>query len=257
MNDLENYKNILENIFKRNLSISITSNTNNCIGALNNKDNFDVFKNNFYERLKRLVHYFRNDEVIIDNIINTCKNIGSANGYKWSGYYSELVALDYWIQFDNIEEIKYGIKDKDKLWENSFAKIIGQTEVDIDLSLDLSFSKLFTDVKSLIPTHLELIDKLLYILKSKTRDSDYLIAADNLFEVEYLKMKKDLVAEIQNGKLISDLTDSINTHKTYHEQTLPCGIKLQFRIAYVKPDKNTVLTTSRSMNPYRLAIDYK
>jgi len=33
--------------------------------------------------------------------------------------------------------------------------------------------------------------------------------------------------------------------------------KAKFRIAYVKANSNTVLSTTRSMDPYRLAIDYK
>ncbi len=51
--------------------------------------------------------------------------------------------------------------------KKSIAKQIGQKEIDLDISLDLSTKKIYTDVKCLIPTHTELTDQILNRLKNK------------------------------------------------------------------------------------------
>ena len=99
MNDLENYKKIVESVFLQKFDIPINDMTNNCIGALNCSDTFMIFKENFIDRLKRLSNYYAKKPAIIEKLLITLKNIGVVKGYKWSGGYSELVALDYWIQY--------------------------------------------------------------------------------------------------------------------------------------------------------------
>jgi len=55
--------------------------------------------------------------------------------------------------------------------------------------LDLSTKKIYTDVKSLIPTHTELTDQILNRVKSQTQNQNYLIGIDNLSDVDYLRTK--------------------------------------------------------------------
>lgn len=257
MNDTQNFKNIVDNIFQESIDIPDSDNTNNCIGALNNGNNFAVFKQNFIERLKRLYTYFSDDEETIQNLKNTIRSIAFTKGYKWSGPYSELVALDFWIQYENLMSMKYVHKGDVDNFEDSIAKRIGQKEIDLDISFDMGHKKIFMDVKSLIPTHLELVDNILETLKRKINGKDYLIGIDDLFEVDYLQTKKDYIYELRSGDLIDKLVHAIETKSTYYKHTLQSGEVAKFRIAYAKPGSNTVLSTMRTMNPYRLAIDYK
>jgi hypothetical protein len=257
MNAMENYKTLVDLIFERSIDIPNSNNRNNCTGALVNSDNYSIFRNNFIERLKRIYCYFKADTVAIDNIINTVKSIALAKGYKWSGPYSELVCLDYWIQFKNIQNMKYVHRGNVNDFPDSIAKDIGQTEIDLDLSLDLSFCKIYMDVKSLIPTHLELVDQILDKLEKRVGTKDYLIGIDDLFEVDYLRTKKDYIYELQSGTLIEKLAECISKKENYYEHTLVSGEKAKFRIAYSGNGTNTVLMTQRSMYPYRLAQDYK
>lgn len=256
MNAMENYKIIVENIFNTTIDIPNNGNINNCIGALNSEDNL-VFKTNYIERLKRIYEYYKGDPNTIKNIVTTAKTIALEKGYKWSGPYSELITLDYWIQYDNIRNIKYIHKDNVNIFPDSIAKQIGLTEIDLDLSLDLSRTKIYLDVKSLIPTHLELVDQIFDKLNKLTGTNDYLIGIDDLFEIDYLQTKKDYVYELQSGTLVAELQNCIKQKVTYLEHILQSGNKAKFRITYKSQETNTVLTTMRSMCPYRLARDYK
>lgn len=257
MSQVENYKNTLENIFNRTIDFSNDSIENNCIGALNRTDDYHTFRSNFIERLKRLNEYFKDSPDILNEIIVTAKQIGQKKGYKWSGAYSELVALDYWIQFKNLTSIKFPDRGSTTTFTNSIARQIGNQEIDLDISIDLTTKRIYSDVKSLIPTHTELVDQILNRLKSKVATTDFLIGIDNVYDVDYLRTKADFILELQSGNLIQKLADSINSKDTLYTHELRSGEKAHFRIAYAKEGKNTVLSTMREMEPYKLAINYK
>jgi len=257
MTQVENYKHILEKIFHREISFSNNSITNNCIGALNPENDFHTFRTNFIERLKRICEYFKDAPEYLEEIVKTAKQIGQTKGYKWSGSYSELVALDYWIQFEDIENIKFPDRGGVTDYADSIAKQIGQVEIDLDISLDLHTKKIYTDVKSLIPTHIELTDQILNCLKSKTEEQNYLIGIDDISDVDYLKTKKDFIYELQSGGLIQKLVECVNKKETICNFKLQSGTGVTFRIEYPKAGINTVLSTTRAMEPYKLAIDYK
>jgi len=257
MSQVESYKKILESIFKQKVNFTNYDIKNNCIGALSRQGEYNEFTNNFVERLKRINNYFSNSPNYIKEIINTAKQIGQTSGYKWSGAYSELVALDYWIQFKDLTNIKFPARGSVKSFPNSIAKKVGKKEVDLDMSLDLSTIRIYTDVKSLIPTHMELTDQILERLKDRTLRQDYLIGTDNLHDVDYLRTKSDFIHELRNGNLIDKLEESIDQNKKSCDYTLRSGRNLSFKISYAKAGKNTVLTTFREFDPYKLAIDYE
>ena len=257
MTQVENYKNTLERIFNKTIDFSNISIKNNCIGALNRTNDYHVFRNNFIERLKRLNEHFKDSPDIIDEIINTAKQIGQKKGYKWSGSYSELVALDYWIQFENLTNIKFPDRGSTITFPNSIARQIGNQEIDLDISLDLTTKKIYTDVKSLIPTHTELVDQILDRLKSKVENKDFLIGIDNIYSVDYLRTKADFIYELQSGDLIQKLAESIKSKNIVYTHKLQSGEDAQFRISYAKAGRNTFLSTMRQMEPYKLAVDYK
>jgi hypothetical protein len=225
MNDLENYKSILEDIFRQEITFSNKPVTNNCIGALRDKENFNVFKTNFVGRLTRLQSHFADSEKHIKEIIDTAKQIANGTGYKWAGPYSELVALDYWIQFENLRDITFPDRGSVDNYADSIAKKIGQTEIDIDISLKLSTKKIYTDVKCLIPTHVELTDQILKSLKKKITEIDFLIGIDNLYDVDYLRTKADLIHEIRSGSLINALEKCVKDRYNYYTHELKSGKK--------------------------------
>ncbi|MCL2185396.1 MAG: hypothetical protein FWB86_06045 [Treponema sp.] len=257
MNDLENYRNIVENIFSQEFKIPVSDNTNNCIGALNHYDSFHVFRENFIERLKRLYVYYEKKPEVIDEILTTLKNIGIKKGYKWSGGYSELVALDYWIQYNNLLNIDFQIKDKKDLYDHSIAKLIGQRELDLDMALDFSSFRVYMDVKSFLPTHVELSDRIFEILKSKTNRNNFLINVDEIYDVDYLELNSGLKQEIKSGYLVNELVKCIDSNETYFNYKLKSGRDLKIRIAYSGKGKGAMLSTTRIIDPYRLAMDYK
>lgn len=257
MSQVENYKNTLENIFNKTIDFSNYSIQNNCIGALNSIDDFHTFRGNFIERLNRLNEYFKQSPDILNEIIVTAKQIGQKNGYKWSGAYSELVALDYWIQFKDLSNIKFPNRGNTAIFTNSIARQIGKLEIDLDISLDLATKRIYSDVKSLIPTHTELVDQIIARLKSQVAPTDFIIGIDNVYDVDYLRTKADFINELQSGTLIQKLANSINSKDTSYTHELQSGEKAHFKIAYAKEGKNTVLSTMREMEPYKLAINYK
>ncbi len=257
MSQVENYKQILEEIFKQKIDFSNYNITNDCIGALKSENDYHVFTVNFIERLKRINKFFFTSTVDINEIINTAKQIGQTKGYKWSGAYSELVALDYWIQFENLSNINFPARGNVNDFEDSIARQIGQQEIDLDISFDLSTKTIYSDIKSLIPTHTELKDQILNRLKQKTKEKKYLIGIDGLFDVDYLRTKADFVYELQEGNLIVELEKCINKKETCYSHTLKSGARATFRISYSRPAGNIALSTIREMEPYKLALNYK
>jgi hypothetical protein len=258
MKQIQNYRNILEDIFKQEIVFSNQDIENNCIGALVNSDNFKIFKTNFIQRLKRINNYFSNNNDILVEIINTAKQIGQSKGYKWAGPYSELVALDYWIQFNEVTDIKFPDRGSVDLFPDSIAKQVGKKEIDLDISFTLNAQKIYMDVKSFIPTHQELTDIILGQLKRKKVKVNYSIGVDNIYDVDYLRTKKDFLYQIKEGTLVQQLENCIKLNKTHYEHILQSGETLSFRISYAHEEEaDIILFTHRVMDAERLATNYK
>ncbi|MFP5438836.1 MAG: hypothetical protein ACLGH8_13705 [Bacteroidia bacterium] len=255
MSQVDNYANLLSEIFGQEIILKDKRFENNCIGALLG-DKFPVFKENFIKRLKRLQEFFASDPDTISQIIVTAKSIGQTAGYKWSGAYSELVALDYWISFPEIPDIKFVVKDSVDTFPDSVARRIGQQDIDLDLEVELSTKRILSDVKSFIPLHKELTDLIIKRVKDKASIQDFLISVDNIYDIDYLRVKKDLTNEMKGG-LVANLVEAVENQRSSLTHTLTSNETINFRMSYARPDKNTVLTTIREMNPYKLAKDYR
>jgi len=93
VNNLENYKNIVENIFGSNTcNINVTKGaTNKVIGALNNTQ-FAVFTTSYKKRLERLNTIYSGHENFQD-LLNTVNLV--ADDKNWEGAYAEIVAYDF------------------------------------------------------------------------------------------------------------------------------------------------------------------
>jgi len=250
----ESYKMILEEIFERDIILKKSVAKNNCISAVcRNEDS--IFKINFIERLKRLRAYYLPDESTIRKLIEITINIGQSNGYKWSGPYSELVTLDYWTSFEDLRHVEFISKEDVNSFPESIAKRIGQSAVDIDLKIQLSFRTIYTDVKSFIPLQTALVDRILEKVQHKTLVKEFQIGVDEVYSVDYLRVSGDLKSEVK-GSLVSQLVQAVNEHSTYLSYKLKSGEYIKFRIAYPKNGKGSLLITISENDPYQMAKDY-
>jgi hypothetical protein len=256
MNPVENYKEIYKSIFNEDLKVRNHGFSNNCIGALNNSQ-YSIFNKNFIERIIRLKNCYGNDKHSLNELKNTIKDIANKKSYKWSGPYSELVALDYWLRFEDILDIKYINKSSVDVFPNSMAKVIGQKVVDIDISFTLHFTKIYMDVKSFIPTHIELTDCIMKAIDTRLQVGKFLIGIENLDGGKYIENKKDFIEELKSKVLIHKLEDAIKQKAQYYQHISSSGNKYAFRIAYSKPDEPLLLITEDSFEPYRTAYNNK
>lgn len=98
MNDSENYKDIVENIFGKdacNIDVG-KSTTNSVIGALNHTQ-FGAFTTSYKTRLERLSKLYSSHTNFKD-LVNTVNQV--ADEKNWEGAYAEIVAYDY-LNSDN------------------------------------------------------------------------------------------------------------------------------------------------------------
>jgi len=93
VNDSENYKDVVENIFgKGTCNIDVTKLvTNNVIGALNHTQ-FAAFTTSYKKRLERLNSLYSGHGNFQD-LLNTINQV--ADDKNWEGAYAEIVAYDY------------------------------------------------------------------------------------------------------------------------------------------------------------------
>lgn len=256
MRDLENFKKIYKEIFEEDVLYQNLNLTNNCIGALN-KSQYTEFNTNFINRLIRLKNKFQSSPEDYQELKNTVKDIGNKKGYKWSGPYSELVALDYWTSFKDLDDFKFVVKGDVNLMPNSLAKKIGQETVDLDLSFNLRFKKIYMDVKSFIPTHFELIDRIIEEVEKQIPNKDFLIGIEHLNGGNYLSVKSDIQVELKNRKLIDTLVEAINNDKAILNYSAISGNIYKFRMAYPSGNKIISLTTEDTFDPYEAAENNK
>lgn len=125
MNDLENYKNIVENIFGLGtFTFSITGNYSNpVIGSLNDPLFCKDFINNFIKRLQRLNDIYKRKSKNRKSLIDQINQIATV---KWQGAYSELVGFDFLCNL-NARNFYRVILDKDINYKRTFTKELGKT----------------------------------------------------------------------------------------------------------------------------------
>lgn len=94
MNSLQNFKAIVDGVFgPGSAKFDTTATVANAItGALHNKD-FDPFRTNFSDRLKRLAGIYRGADGNRIHLLNTVNEVASQK--NWEGAYAELTAFDF------------------------------------------------------------------------------------------------------------------------------------------------------------------
>ncbi len=182
MNAVENIENLVKKIF--GIQIEIKGNKrncrNNCTGALVNKDDFGIFRDNFLERLKRISTHFKD----IDSrtkIANKIKELATEEEYGWAGYYSELVAIDTFCLLKTVTNIKIDNVFKKDI-NDSIAFKMGHNKINIDLSFELNKKEIYTDVKSLKSLNTEIYDSITNTIMERAQNElgiKLLIAVDD------------------------------------------------------------------------------
>lgn len=229
---------------------------NNVLGAIQS-GHFKTFTDNFFSRLARISTFLQLHSIPPKQVLEKVSDVLSEHGYKWAGPYSELVAFDFLLSFPNLRNVQYIRKGPVANFPKSLAQKMGQKEVDIDFSFDLDFCEVFSDVKALIPTHFEMLDIIYQTAKKQVPNKLFAIGVDDLNEVDFLRSQKDLETEIKSGGLLKNIVMAINSETTFLKHRLSSGIELNFRLAFGDQYRGSYLFTSRAIDPYRLANDYK
>lgn len=256
MTATDNYATLYTSVFGEPLKSLPPGAGNNLLGALNNAQ-FSTTTKNFVSLLHRLRDRFSGDAESLAKIKEALWLIGARKGYKWSGAYAELVALDFWGQFEEISDLKYVAKWDVHEGPDSLAKRSGQQVVDLDLRFTLQFTPIYLDVKSFIPTHYELLDGIYAQVEKKVGHRNYLLGIDGLDGSNYMTTMVDMKAEIGSGGLVDALAIALSTQQTTAAYTTVSGRVYRFNMAYPKDGENTVLTTLSFHNPYQSAFDLR
>ena len=157
MDDQANYQAFVDGIFGKDVvSIEQTVETNYVIGALNKPGEYEVFKENFHNRLCMLRDKFR-DSKSYPHLLNKVKEV--AYSKNWDGAYAELVA--YSVLSCSKCPVDILLEQSLPVTE-SYAKELGGHETNEDgLIKDLG---IFFDVKRLGDTTRELIYKIIQMV---------------------------------------------------------------------------------------------
>ena len=245
MNAVENIEYLVKKYFFEDFVLKNKSVVNNCTGALVNENNYEEFKKNFEERLGRLSDKI-SDSSQRNEVIEKIKNLAEKTGYKWSGAYSELVALDFFLSSDYIMKPCFINRFDSSKFPNSLATRNNRRTIDIDFSFELREKKYFTDIKSLIPTQIEVLDIIIESVKEKTSNKKILIGVDD-FRPESLIDFQEVVYK-EKKSIEDELLKAIQKNETRLTYTTKSGFQYNFNISY-----DGMLSTMHSKSPYELA----
>ena len=245
MNAVENIENLLKKYFHEDVVISNKTITNNCIGALVNENNYDEFKRNFEERLSRIADKIE-DSSQRKEVVEKIKNLAEKTGYKWSGAYSELVALDFFLSSEYIADPHFINCFKTSQYPSSLAARNKRTTIDIDFSFEFKTNKYYTDIKSLIPTQIEVFDTIIDNVMKKTSKKGILIGVNDLKPESLVDFQK--VIRNEKASIEEILLEGIQLSKKRVVYTSQNGSQYVFFISY-----DGLLTTMHSKSPYELA----
>lgn len=208
--DEKQYQTLLDNVFGKDLlQVLFKGESNNVIGALASKDNYDVFKSNFELLLKDL-----NNKYKIDSIKQALVEI--ADSKNWEGAYAELVALSV-LKNDYSGDISTDITLKQDM---SFAKECGKKCTNED-GYWTDFDAYF-DVKIMSDSIKEILDGIIKKVQNKVNSSEvYSVLAeypmdDN--ETEYQRNIHQIEKELEDALRLRKTVAHISTLKklTFH-----------------------------------------
>lgn len=249
---IEKYEFIVKKYLNIDLEIKDKTNRNNCIGPFIYHDMFNKYKTNFCRRLKRLSKIITETDEL-EELKHKLHDLATEDRYKWSGPYSELVALDFYSDSRFVHDLKYINTINANTESNSLAERNGKQTIDIDISFSYAVIDIFTDVKSYIPTHIEILDSIIEDVQKVTKRK-LLIGVDNLQSDSFLNIRKELCSNQNNIK--NTLITAINNEAPNVTYVTSSGQNYDFKICYCDKGQNTLLT-ERCINPYELASNDK
>ena len=250
MTDVENLEKIIFDIFAVKKIIKNKKNSNDCISPLN-KTGKNLFAYNFLNRLYRLNKRFSSNPDEINEICEKIKNLGEAHNSQWAGPYSELVALDFFSQF-NFGVNYINILDINK-HKNSIPFRMGQKEViDIDICLSTKKTRIYTDVKSFNCIHTNIFDEIFQKVESfafSRLGKSVLRGVDNLSSIDYVDVKNHL--GVKKKIIERNLKSAVerNLRTLIFESD---GLRFKFRIEY-----SDTISTVKEFSPFEQAQAYK
>ncbi len=233
MTDIENYSELIDEIFEKRITAfdkSKTS-TNYILGALNNAAEYKYFKENFVARIKRLRSIYINDPANLSSIIVKVNEIAGKS--NWDGAFAELAAYDHLSQ-DLLHHSNYIYKpiklDQTIDASKTFASELGQTKTNLDGLID-DFS-LYFDVKVFKDVVTQILENLFKALKKHFKENDFSIFPKYSKETSYQEFElkfNDLLAELKSeiepskplirSKVIPDLCYRIKWERGLHVST--------------------------------------
>lgn len=227
MTDKEYYQQLLDKVFGTGfVQIPNDRMSNNIIGALNHKGDFDEFKKNFEDRLVRLKNKFSGTPSLA-HLKTTLKEVSNGKNANYTGAYAELPAFDTLQNNILTQPIEM---DKNIAGVQSLAsKFPNRSNTNADGYIpeyDVYF-----DIKRLADISRQLFDDIIRKAIEKTGVSNYLIAAEYNIDSDYRDYESNY------RELLNELCTELKTnHSTY--QSKICNVL--FRIT----DKGIVGTTS-------------
>ncbi len=247
MNDLENYKNLIENIFGDNTTSFQTSSnkTNKIIGALNHSDDFSQFKLNFKARLKRLNTIYSNHD---DNRKELLVQINLiADEKNWDGAFAELATFDYLNQ-DILKDGNY-LSESITLnhtisKEKTFSEQLGKNESNLDgfyIDYDIYF-----DVKCFKDNVREILQGIYKQVKQKLNNHNFKITAEHPRDIAYddfKSLRQDIINELSTKIKPSEKTKYVECE---------CINNLKFKLIW----EEGMLSTTSTYSPYKHAENY-
>jgi hypothetical protein len=197
MNDLENYKAILENHFGAGSATfnTTTGTTNLIIGALNHTQ-FVPFRTAFGKRLERLNALYSISDSNRKNLIDRANDIATAN--NWDGAYAELVAFDFLNS--NLDYSSLINLSKTVPASATLAGGLGMSNVNLDGYYD-DFDVWF-DVKALGDKSRDILDGIIRDAKKNLGIPTVVISPEYPLDLDYelfQKHRRALLAELENG----------------------------------------------------------
>ena len=247
LNAFEEYQSMVDSIFGQDIiDVDNTKQGNNMIGAWSYMHEFNDFKQNFSNRLKRLKTIYKdaNNITVIHNLV---KNIGDDK--NWEGSYAELVAYD-------AMHTEYNVKlklDASRSAAFSLAEKLGKKEVNYDIHMHEDYDvymdvKAFTDTVGDILKH-SVIDAITNLEAFKEYRIDILpeYPYDDDDE-DYKKNIPYLREELKNA-----LNDALEQDKSKASFTSAVVPRLSFRILIGEGVNSTV----SEYDPYRRAEQLK
>jgi len=231
MTDLENYSNLINNIFGAETTTFDVSKkyTNRVIGALNHSQ-FSSFKKNFIARLKRLKRIYSSHPDFLQEIIVQINEIQSEK--NWEGAFAELVTYDH---LTSTKELFEPIKPNVTLPSNvSFAEESGKKETNLDgLIQDLS---IYFDVKCLKDNNDEILQGIYNDLKKHLKYQNVHFLAEYAMDISYSDLQR------KRSALLKELKEKITVEDKITSLKSSVITNLNFRITWDGGVSTGVLT---------------